>query len=65
MAVSLDAAEGFRDAVFGFKNDACLDRTCVPALTRDTELVGVPVTGVCDDFEYHDLSQIECKSTLF
>ena len=53
MAVSIDAAEGFRNTVFGFKNDARLNRTCIPALTRDTELVGVPVTGVGYDSQVH------------
>ena len=50
MAISLDAAQRFRYAVFGFEHDTRADRTLLPALTRNTELVRMPVAGACNHF---------------
>jgi hypothetical protein len=61
MAIPLDAAQGFRNPIFRLKNDTRQDRTLVPTLPRYSELIRVPVAGICYHFQFHFLTIFGAK----
>ena len=50
MAETLYPPQCFLHIVLRLENNTRQNRAFLPALPRDTELVRVPVTGVCDYF---------------